>query len=85
MKSPIILDGPAFDWEEGKRCSDQVVDEDGEVNWYAAMGADPGVMACPGCGLYLWQEGDRVRCPDCGHEWVTGAGERRENRKKRRV
>jgi ssDNA-binding Zn-finger/Zn-ribbon topoisomerase 1 len=76
MKSPILLEGPAFDWAEGEKHGAQAVDDDGNVNWMAAMFADPGCMKCPGCSEYLWREGYRVRCPDCGHEWVTQDGER---------
>ena len=71
IKNPIILEGPAFDWEAGKRHSANAVDSDGNVNWHSAMFADPGIMKCEKCGVYLWQEGYKVRCPDCGHEFET--------------
>jgi hypothetical protein len=73
MKNAIILSGKPFDWDEGAKMQDLVADAaaEGHVNWYAAAGADPGVMKCPGCGEYLWKEGERVRCPDCGHEWTV--------------
>jgi hypothetical protein len=82
MKSPIILEGRPFDWEFGNEASKHILNEDealtaevheeeAPINWGAAMCADPGVMKCPGCGAFLWNEGDRVRCPDCGHEWRT--------------
>jgi len=67
---PIILSGPAFDWDEGARYQANAV-VDGEVNWRAAMFADPGVMKCPGCGEFLWREGHVVKCPHCSHEWDT--------------
>lgn len=71
MKNPIILSGKPFDWEFGDKMQEKVAEaaEQGEVNWGAAFFADPGVMKCPGCGVHLWREGERVRCPDCGHEW----------------
>lgn len=70
MKRPIILDGKAFPWgEPNPRGS--VIDEDGDVNWGAAAWDDPGVMSCPKCKSYLWNEGMRVRCPDCGEEFDT--------------
>lgn len=70
MKTPIIIEGCAFPWKEPNPHG-EVVDADGEVNWAAAAFADPGVMTCPACGVYLWNEGLRVRCPDCAHEWDT--------------
>jgi Zn finger protein HypA/HybF involved in hydrogenase expression len=69
MKRPIILQGESFDWEKGQEYATHAVDEEGNVNWGAAMFADPGVMQCPACNAYLWKEGKRVCCPDCGHEW----------------
>lgn len=71
VKHPIILEGQGFDWERGAKMQERVVTEEGRVNWAAAMFADPGVMKCPNCGCYLWNEGKKVRCPDCGHEWYT--------------
>jgi hypothetical protein len=71
IKRPIILDGEPFPWDEPNPMG-EVVDDDGRVNWAAALWADPGTMRCPGCGVALWREGYRVRCPDCGHECETG-------------
>jgi len=82
MKHPIILEGEGFDWERGSEASEHIVNEDDRllseiheeetpVNWWAAFAADPGVMGCPNCEEYLWNEGIRVRCPTCGHEWRT--------------
>ena len=73
VKHPIIITGAAFDWEAGSQCASDAVDNDGNINWFAAFGADPGVMKCPNteCGIYLWNEGERVRCPDCAHEFDT--------------
>jgi hypothetical protein len=70
MKSPIILEGTAFPWNEPNPFGSPV-DEDGQVNWRAAAFADPGVIKCPGCGEFLWNEGLRVRCPDCSAEFDT--------------
>jgi uncharacterized Zn finger protein (UPF0148 family) len=69
MKSPIILEGESFDWKAGQKAASHVINNNGSINWTAAMLADPGVMSCPSCGIHLWWEGKRVRCPDCGHEW----------------
>lgn len=65
MKSPIILQGQPFDWEAAGKAMLNAVDETGQVNWTAALLADPGVMRCPDCDLWLWREGDEVECPDC--------------------
>lgn len=78
MKHPIIIEGNAFDFEAASEAASQAVDNDGNVCWGAAMFADPGVMTCPSCGLYLWNEGDVVRCPDCGHEWETEEAKHRK-------
>lgn len=70
MKSPIILEGKPFPWNEPNPCGESV-GPDGEVNWMAAAFADPGCMSCPNCNEYLWREGLLVRCPHCAHEWRT--------------
>ena len=66
----VVLEGPRFDWEAGARAAENVVGDDGEINYWAAASADPGVMACPSCGVYHWREGTRVRCANCAHEWT---------------
>lgn len=70
MKSPIILEGPAFDWKAGADAADRIQGPSG-INWGAAIMADPGVMSCPSCKTHLWCEGHVVRCPECGHEFKT--------------
>jgi len=70
MERPIIHSGEPFDWDSPKP---DVVDDDGNVNWRAAMMADPGVMSCPACEAHLWAEGHEVECPHCGHRWTRGA------------
>ena len=82
MKSPIIIEGKAFDWNEGAKYSADAVDADGNVNWQAASFADPGCMCCPKCKIYLWNEGLRVRCPDCGEEFDTENKKFRERMRK---
>lgn len=69
MKSPIILDGPPFDWDAGERLAAR---HGGANTIRGAMFLDPGTMSCPGCWESLWKEGSRVRCPECGHEWIVG-------------
>jgi hypothetical protein len=69
MKNVIILEGKSFDWEQGNKAAKHAVDDEGNVNWYAAFGADPGVMSCPKCGTYFWREGTLVKCTECGEEW----------------
>lgn len=77
MKSPIILEGEPFDWEAGAKAASEVMN--GEyINWMAALAADPGVMTCPACKVYLWREGQVVRCPDCAHEWNQRERENKE-------
>jgi uncharacterized Zn finger protein (UPF0148 family) len=71
MRDPIIIEGPPFDWKRGGEMASRVQNDDGSTNWWAAMGADPGCMTCSACGLSLWKEGYRVKCPDCGHEFDT--------------
>jgi hypothetical protein len=71
VKAPIILEGKPFDWES-TNAHGPAVNAAGEVNWAAAAWGDPGVMKCPACGVYLWNEGTRVRCPDCSAEFDTG-------------
>lgn len=46
-----------------------VVDAVGNINYTAAASADPGVMRCRNCNVYLWREGKKVQCPDCDHIW----------------
>lgn len=74
MQRPIILDGKPFDWKEGEKNMLNAVDEAGEVNWLAAMSADPGVMQCPSCLGWLWREGSKVQCPDCGEIFLVSNG-----------
>jgi hypothetical protein len=72
VKSPIIIEGPPADWKAHEKASSHVVDDEGNVNWGSAMCADPGVKKCPGCGLFMWNEGWLVQCPDCEHVFETG-------------
>ncbi len=76
MLDPIVIDPPGFDakaaWTE---CSEYVeqcgglTHEDGEVNWRAAFGADPGCNTCPACREYYWSWGRCQRCAKCGFEF----------------
>lgn len=75
MREPKIISGNTFDWEKGKEFSDNVVNEDGNVNWYAAMGADPGCTKCPECGEFYWNMAKLVECLDCGTVWDTESKE----------
>jgi len=65
MKRPIILQGEPFDWQAGGQAMESAVGESGQVNWRAAAMADPGVMRCPDCNVWLWREGQKVECPHC--------------------
>lgn len=78
MMNPNVIDPPGFDqkaaWQE---CRDYVekcgglTDENGEPNWRAAFGADPGLCSCPSCGETYWAWGRRQRCDRCGFEYPT--------------
>lgn len=78
MKDPIVIDPPGFDqkaaWGE---CHDYVekcgglADDEGNPNWRAAFGADPGCCSCPACGEYYWAWGRKQRCVKCSFEYET--------------
>lgn len=76
MKDPIVIDPPNFDqkaaWNECREYVDKcggLTDDDGEPNWRAAFGADPGCCSCPVCHEYYWQWGRVQKCVDCGFEY----------------
>ena len=78
MKNPIVIDPPGFDQDAAwKECRDHVekcggiATDDGEVNWRAAFGADPGCCSCPACGEFYWAWGRKQRCASCGFEYET--------------
>ena len=80
MDNPIVIDPPNFDvgagWKECRDYVDQcggIQHADGEVNWRAAFGADPGCCSCPACNTYYWAFGRRQRCRQCGFEYETDA------------
>ena len=73
---PVVIDPPGVSVpEEWNKCAEfveqcgGVTAPDGEVNWRAAFGADPGVCTCPACGVYYWSFGNRQRCAKCGFEF----------------
>jgi len=75
---PIVIDPPNFDqraaWQECAEYVDKcggLTHEDGEPNWRAAFGADPGVTSCPVCHEYYWAWGSKQRCVKCGFEYPT--------------
>jgi hypothetical protein len=76
VKDPVVIDPEGFDVSEAwRRCQEYVkgcgglYHEDGEPNWRAAFGADPGVSSCPNCGQYYWAFGKRIRCSECAFEF----------------
>lgn len=78
MKDPIVIDPPNFNQAAAwKDCNDFVekcgglAHKDGQPNWRAASGADPGVCSCPACGEYYWAWGNRQRCKQCAFEYPT--------------
>jgi hypothetical protein len=77
---PIVIDPPNFDqkaaWGECEQFVEKcggIAHEDGEPNWKAASGADPGCCSCPACQKYYWAWGRRQRCAACGFEYETDA------------
>jgi Zn finger protein HypA/HybF involved in hydrogenase expression len=71
MKHAIVIGGSSFDWDHGKKAMDNVITKDGQVNWGAAMAADPGIIKCPKCGEYFWKEATLLKCTECGTLWNT--------------
>lgn len=78
MLDPIVIEPAGFDqkaaWQE---CSDYVekcgglTHDDGEPNWRAAFGADPGICSCPACGEHYWCWGRKQQCVTCGFVYPT--------------
>jgi len=64
MKHARIISG-AYEDAFNKDALDNVVRPDGEINWRAAMWADPGVKSCPKCKAHYWNEAAVMECPDC--------------------
>ena len=75
---PIVIDPPGFNPKDGwAECSEYVekcgglTDDDGEVNWRAAFGADPGICSCPNCHQAFWAWGRKVECTECHFQFPT--------------
>jgi hypothetical protein len=60
-----------FNWEEADKALNNAVNDDGSINWGAAMSADPGVSKCPGCEKFFWAEAEHLECTNCGTKWNT--------------
>lgn len=78
LMEPIILEPAGLTseqgWDECNRYVEQcggLTYEDGEVNWRAAFGADPGICSCPACRQKYWAWGTKQRCRQCGFEYPT--------------
>lgn len=78
IDDPIVLDPPGFDtkaaWDECREYVEKcggLSHEDGEPNWRAAFGADPGCCACPRCHESYWAWGRIQKCKKCGAEYET--------------
>ena len=71
MKSAKIIEGQPFDWERGGRAMNNVISDNGEINWGAAFCADPGVTSCPKCGEKYWAEGTKLECTICNTQFPT--------------
>jgi hypothetical protein len=78
LMEPIIVEPagltPEQGWDECHRYVEQcggLTHEDGEVNWRAAFGADPGICSCPSCHQKYWSWGTVQRCRQCGFQYPT--------------
>lgn len=71
MKHARIISG-AYQDCFNKEAQENVIDADGEVNWRAAMWADPGVKSCPTCKTHYWNEAEVMECPDDGTRFGNG-------------
>lgn len=78
MRDPIVIEPAGFDvaaaWQECREYVEKcggLTHEDGEPNWRAAFGADPGCCSCPSCRVHYWAWGRKQRCIDCGFEYPT--------------
>lgn len=76
--SPIVLEPSTFDedaaWQECREYVEKcggLAHADGEPNWRAAFGADPGICSCPACHFNYWAWGRVQRCRQCGFEYPT--------------
>lgn len=75
---PIVIDPPDFDqasaWAECRgyveKCGG-LAHDDGEPNWRALSGADPGCCSCPACGKMYWAWGRVQKCRACAFEYPT--------------
>lgn len=79
MRDPIVIEPAGFDVEAAwKECHEYVVEKcgglshgNGEPNWRACAGADPGCTSCPSCGELYWKWGLLVRCSECHFVFPT--------------
>lgn len=78
IKDPIIIDPPGETatqgWESCHRYVEQcggLAYDDGEVNWRAAFGADPGCCSCPNCKQMFWAFGRVIECTECKFQFPT--------------
>jgi hypothetical protein len=78
IKDPIIIDPSGETAEQGWDACHKYVEQcgglaydDGEPNWRAAFGADPGCCSCPNCKQMFWAFGRVIRCTECGFEFPT--------------
>jgi hypothetical protein len=64
MRHATIIAGAYAD-AFSKDAAQQIVNQDGSLNWGAAFRADPGVKSCPVCKAHYWNEAKVMQCPDC--------------------
>lgn len=78
LMEPIIVEPagltPEQGWDECNRYVEKcggLTYDDGEPNWRAAFGADPGICSCPACHQKYWAWGTVQRCRQCGFQYPT--------------
>ncbi len=71
MQRAKIVEGKPYDWDSGAEAMRNVVSADGQINYKAAMCADPGVTKCPKCETYYWAEGVKLQCLKCDEIFST--------------
>jgi hypothetical protein len=78
LRNPKVIDPPGFDQHAAWKECEEYVDKcgglaypDGEPNWRAAFGADPGCCSCPKCKAMYWCWGRVQECLKCGFRYPT--------------
>ncbi len=75
MKHARIVSG---EYKDNFGSFDNIANDDGSINWGAAMRADPGVKSCPSCKGHFWNEAAVLECPDCKIQFGDGHASQNE-------